>query len=165
MKERKLAGLPVLLILLLGILAAVWSARVAAHFRGLRLELGRVKLSRLDEETRRRLETLKDDVFITYYVSERSRMPSNMRRVERGATDLLEALRGASRGRLGYQIVDPGTDADLVRFASHRGVAPFRGTPTASARSGRRWGSPTARAQSRPSTGSAPSTSRGCRRC
>lgn len=126
MKARKLAGLPVLLILLLGILAAVWSARVAAHFRGVRLELGRVKLSRLDEETRRRLETLKDDVFITYYVSERSRMPSNMRRVERGVTDLLEALRGASRGRLGYQIVDPGTDADLVRFASHRGVAPFR---------------------------------------
>jgi hypothetical protein len=113
-------------MLILGLLIAVEAARVARHLRGLRLELGQVKLSQLGDQTRRRLGALKEDVFITYYVTDRAGMPSAMRRVEQGVTDLLEAMRGAAGGRLRYQIVDPGTDSDLVRFASRRGVAPFR---------------------------------------
>ena len=126
MKARDALAIAVILCLLL--LNGVFLVRVSRHCRGLRLECGRVKISRLSDETRRRLEALNDDVFVTYYVSDRSRMPSNMRQVEQSVTDLLEALRSAAKGKLQYQIVDPDIDTniDLPRFAARKGVAPFR---------------------------------------
>jgi ABC transporter family protein len=112
--------------LVLLLLVEVYLVRVARHLGAPRLELGRARLSRLDAATRRRLESLGDEVFITYYTSERSRMPSRMRGVERGVTDLLEAMRRASGARLDYQVLDPDSDPDLARYAAQKGVAPFR---------------------------------------
>jgi hypothetical protein len=124
MKARDAFAIAAIICLLF--LNGAYLVRVARRWHGLRLECGRVKISRLSDETRRRLESLNDDVFCTYYVSDRSRMPSNMRRVEQSVTDLLESLRDAAKGRLEYQIVDPDTDTDLSRFAARKGVAPFR---------------------------------------
>ena len=108
------------------LLVEVFLVRVVRHLDAPRLEMGRARLSRLDAATRKRLESLADQVFITYYTSERSRMPSRMRGVEMGVTDLLEAMRKASGGRLDYQVLDPDSDADLARYAAQKGVAPFR---------------------------------------
>jgi hypothetical protein len=138
---RRLGALAIAAVLVLLILDEVYLVRVTRLCRQPRLELGRRKVSRLQEGTRQVLAGLRDDVFITYYATDRAHMPSRMRRVEEGVTDLLEALKAASNGRLGYQIVDPpdvkaeaprkvGPDgreepSDLDRYASRRGVAPF----------------------------------------
>jgi hypothetical protein len=127
---RRRGALEGAVVAVLGLLVALFDARVARRFPGARLEMGRAKLSRLTEETRRRLGSLEDRVLLTYYASDRARMPSQLRRVERDVTDLFEALKGASRERLDYQIVDPDADPvardDLARFAAKRAVAPFR---------------------------------------
>lgn len=126
----------VVVVAILALLCVAFSVRLARYARGARVELGRAKLSRLTDATRRRLDTLQDRVFITYYVTARDRMPSHLRRVEREVTDLLDALKAA--GNVEYQIVDPepekprtGKDerlvvGDLSKFASKRGAAPFR---------------------------------------
>ena len=116
-------------LLLLGWLAAAYAVRIATHFQtggDLRMELGRVHLTRLDTATTARLDDLTSSVFVTYYVSPIERMPSSMRHVERQVTDLLEALRGHAPERFDFQIVDPDSDPELAGFASRRKVAPFR---------------------------------------
>jgi len=116
----------VLLTLVVFTLLTVYAARVGGHQRTARLELGRVKLSELTDETRDRLAKLENDVLATYYVSRRSEMPSHLRRLERGVTDVLEAFASATNGRFRYQIVDPSERPDLVAYTAGQRVAPFR---------------------------------------
>ena len=110
----------------LALLVVVYAVKVASYWRIVPVELGRSKPTLVSAETRARLSSLRDDVFITYYVTGRARMPSHMRRVERGVTEVLQALKAASQGRIDFQRVDPDTDVDLQRFAGRHGVAPFR---------------------------------------
>ena len=107
-------------------LVAVFAVKVARHIGVPPLEPGRFQPTRVSPETRARLAALPDEAFLTYFVSDRARMPSRMRDVERGVTDVLAALRRASGGRLEYQVVDPSDDPDLQRYAARRGIAPFR---------------------------------------
>ncbi|MBI4881054.1 MAG: Gldg family protein [Planctomycetes bacterium] len=123
---RARALLAVSITLALGYLALAETAVLVARQRAARLELGRVARLRLSPAFERKLASLRDDVFIIYYVTARERMPSHMRRVEREVTDLLEAMREAARGRLQFHIVDPTAAADLQRFAARRAVAPLR---------------------------------------
>ncbi len=127
MKRRTKAALA--LLGLLALAAAVLGSRIARHFEhdaGLRLELGRTRLVRLAPETRARLASLSEPVFVTYFASPADQMPSSMRQVERRVTDLLEALRAESPGRFDFQIVDPDTQPELAGFAARRRVAPYR---------------------------------------
>ena len=118
--------LGVLLTLLIFSLLTVYAVRVGGHQRTARVELGRVKLSELTQETRDRLGRLEGDVLATYYVSRRSEMPSHLRRLERGVTDVLEAFSRATDGAFRYQIVDPSERPDLVAYTAGQRVAPFR---------------------------------------
>lgn len=122
-----------ILILLSGallLLVAVYAGRVVSHYQadlpGGRVELGRVKMTQLDDAMVQRLASLQHDVLVTYYVSERRHLPSEMRRMEQEITRLLEAMQRASNGRLQFQIVDPESQPELVRHAAHQRVAPFR---------------------------------------
>ncbi|MCB9896991.1 MAG: Gldg family protein [Planctomycetes bacterium] len=124
MRTRTL--LDVVVSLVLACLVVGLAVEVADHLDGTRLEWGRAHLIRLDESTQERLDTLADDVFITYYCSPRERMPSHMRRLERDVTELLTAMKDGSHGRLDFQIVDPTDDPDLEQYASRRKVAPVR---------------------------------------
>jgi hypothetical protein len=112
------------------LLIAVFASRIVDHYQstmpGGRIELGRVKVMQLDEATQQQLAALEQDVFITYYVSARAQLPSNMRRMERDITDLLQTMKQASGGRLDFQIVDPHAREDFVRYAAHQRIAPFR---------------------------------------
>ncbi|RKY17050.1 MAG: hypothetical protein DRQ55_16670 [Planctomycetota bacterium] len=120
-------GLPdAALNLALGLALVLAAVGLSEHLRGARLELGRTRLVRLDDELAKRLASLRDRVEITYYVSPREQMPSHMRRVESEVTGMLEAMAAASGGRLDYQIVDPTSDPELVTFAARRKVAPVR---------------------------------------
>jgi hypothetical protein len=111
---------------LLLFLVGVFGVKVTRHWRVPPVEIGRFKATHVSPETRARLAALPDEAFVTYYVSDRARMPSHMRRVERGVTDVLQSLKQASGGRFDYQVVDPEEDPDLQRYAARRGVAPFR---------------------------------------
>lgn len=97
-----------------------------ARESGPRVELGRVKLTRLSPAMEQRLRTLKDDVFLTYYVSPANEMPSHMRGVEASVVSLLSAIREHSAGRVEYHVVDPTGSEDNRRFAGRRKVAPVR---------------------------------------
>lgn len=115
---------------LMSLLIVVFAARIVGHYQseipGGRIELGRVKMTQLAPETEQLLANLRHDVLITYYVSGREHMPSDMVRIEREVTDLLETMRRASNGRLDFQIVDPQVDEQFTRHAAHQRVAPFR---------------------------------------
>ena len=138
MKPRNL--LSIALLGLLGFGIVVYASRIASYFHGTRLELGRVKLSQVDEATRERLRSLPENILATYYVSPRAEMPSELRRLESQVTDLLEAFRLASEGTFDYQILDPHTAVDPnappedgqaqsteeARYAAGQGIAPFR---------------------------------------
>ncbi len=120
-------------LLLLALDLALGAALVvtAAHVGellpgGARVELGRTKLLRLSDATVARLDSLQDQVFVTYYVTARERMPSHLRRIESRVTDLLAAMKSAAPGRFDYQVVDPDEHPDLARFAARRKVAPLR---------------------------------------
>ncbi len=123
---RARAFLAILVTLALGYLALAECARLTTRWGAARLELGRVARLHLAPVLEQKLASLRDDVFIIYYVSARERMPSHMRRVEREVTDLLEAMRAAARGKLQFHVVDPTADADLQGFAARRAVAPVR---------------------------------------
>jgi len=124
MRARDLAGLA--LALVLGTAVAAKAARVASLHGGTRVELGRFKLTAIEEATRERLATLTDPVVLTYYVSARESMPSELRRLERDVTELLDALARASDGKLSFQVIDPDADEERRRFATRAGIAPFR---------------------------------------
>jgi len=118
--------LALLLVLVLGGWCALLAARVAGHERSARAELGRFKLTQLEPATRARLDALQDRVLLTFYVSGRAAMPSSMATFERDATDLMEALAAASRGKLAFQVADPGADEAIAHFAAAAGAAPIR---------------------------------------
>ncbi|HUL78937.1 MAG TPA: Gldg family protein, partial [Vicinamibacteria bacterium] len=111
---------------LLLFLIGAFTVKVTRHWGVPPLEAGRFKPTQVSPGARARLAALPDPAFVTYYVSDRARMPSRMRQVERGVTEVLGALRRASGGRLDYQVVDPEDDPDLQRYAARRGIAPFR---------------------------------------
>ena len=128
------------LLFLLGSAIAIYSARIASFSTSARVELGRVKLSEVDDATRERLQALPELVLATYFVSPRAEMPSELRRLERQVTDLLEAFRVAADGKFDYQILDPHSAVDpnepptdgqaqsneQARYAARQGIAPFR---------------------------------------
>ena len=122
----RLQKLGVAACLLLLVAIAIFGVRISRHYRGLRTEVGRFAITRLEERTLDRLRRLRDKVFVTYYVTERARMPSHLRRLEREVTDFLEALKRASNGRVDYQILDPEKDPDLAGYAARRRVSPLR---------------------------------------
>ncbi|MFT5287569.1 MAG: hypothetical protein ACI8TQ_003757, partial [Planctomycetota bacterium] len=134
MKLRNLIAVAACLFLGIGIV--IYASRVASYYNGTRLELGRVKLSHVDEATAQRLRDLPNNVLATYYVSPRVEMPSHLRQLERQVTDLLEAFRVASEGSFDYQILDPHeTEVPIdgqvksnaeAKYAARQGIAPFR---------------------------------------
>ncbi|HVS16659.1 MAG TPA: Gldg family protein [Thermoanaerobaculia bacterium] len=110
----------------LAFLAVVFAARIADRAPGARLEVGRERLVRLDGETRARLAGLEDQVFITFYATPPSRMPTSLRGLERRMVGLLTAMRSASGGRFDFQVVDPDASPELEAYAARRHVAPHR---------------------------------------
>ncbi|HKE02397.1 MAG TPA: Gldg family protein [Planctomycetota bacterium] len=119
------ASLALVAALVLASATVIFAVRLARHARA-RVELARAGLSRVDDATRKKLRSLPSPLLLTYYVSDRSRMPSQYREVERDVTDILESWRDASDGKVEFQIVDPDKHPDLAQSASRRGVARFR---------------------------------------
>ncbi|MCZ6597297.1 MAG: Gldg family protein [Planctomycetota bacterium] len=132
MSRRDALALALLLVLSAGV--AVYATRVTRHHQtggAFRAEVGRLKLSTLEPATLDRLARLEDELVVTYYVSNRSLMPSHMKRLERDVTDLLQAMRTAAPQLFEYHLVDPDDPdpdrkGDLVRYASRRKVSPVR---------------------------------------
>ena len=120
----------VLLGLALGLAASaaatVFAVRVVRHFHGARVEVGEFKTTQVEPATRARLASLKDKLFVTYFVSTRDDMPSHMRGLEHEVHNLLSAMKDASGGMFDFAIVDPKTTPDLERYASNRRISPVR---------------------------------------
>jgi len=123
---RRTEALSIAAAAFLACLAAVLASRVIEHVPASRLEVGRERLSRLDEASRARLARLEHRVFITWYLTRAARMPASMRGLERRVVNLLAAMRSSSNGRLDYQVVDPDTSPELEAYAARRQVAPYR---------------------------------------
>lgn len=120
---RLLVGL---LFLILLAAVAVFAVRVSRHYSSARAEISQFKITQLDDATRTRLKSLKDNVFLTYFASPRDVMPSHMRDIEQSVHDLFETLKRESNGLLDYQIVDPGRSEDLERYAANRKISRIR---------------------------------------
>lgn len=118
-----------LLLLVFGIGSVFLGTRIFERFEtggwG-RWEVGLERSTELSTATIERLDELDSTLSLTYFVSPKSEMPSSMRDVEAGVTDLLEALKANAPNRIEFQIVDPHERADLGSFTSRRRVTPFR---------------------------------------
>jgi len=90
------------------------------------LELAQTKTLALDPELVERLATLDGECHATYYVSARTELPSELRRLEADVTDVLEELARASNGHFHYRVVDPAASPELASWIAHQGIAPFR---------------------------------------
>ncbi|GJM21334.1 MAG: hypothetical protein DHS20C15_12490 [Planctomycetota bacterium] len=99
---------------------------LSEHARGLRVELGPNKLVVVSPELRARLDTLTHPVQFNYYVSAPEQMPPALRHLRRDVSDLLASLAEASKGRVTYRVLDPGSDPELARFAAKRRISPRR---------------------------------------
>ena len=128
-------ALALALTLALGSWVTVEAVRAARGAAGARVEVGRFRPTALTADERRRLSELPETAALTYYVSPRERMPSAMRQTEREVSDVLDAMAAASDGRLRWRHVDTGrsdtgagtdADAERLRFAAQRGIAPMR---------------------------------------
>ena len=112
-------------LLLLALVAAGLATRIVRRQPGLAADLGAAALHHTTPEMAARLASLSDPVFLTLYLSDAARMPSELRGLERDLVALCETLEHESGGRIAYQIVDPTGRPDLERYAAHRGVAPL----------------------------------------
>ena len=112
-------------LLLLALAAAGLATRIVRRQPGLAADLGAAALHHTTPEMAARLASLSDPVFLTLYLSDATRMPSELRGLERDLVALCETLEHDSGGKLAWQIVDPTGRPDLERYAAHRGVAPL----------------------------------------
>lgn len=126
MSSRPLRNLLLLTLVAIGLVTSGLATRVLSHFPGNRLEWSRIKRTTLTPELENKLGALHDDVFLTFYVTRRERMPSQLRHVESEVVELLDAMARHGRGRVDWRLVDPTDDEDLQRFAARRKVAPVR---------------------------------------
>src|SRR6185295_19156126 len=94
-------------LLLLALVAAGLATRIVRRQPGLAADLGAAALHHTTPEMAARLASLSDPVFLTLYLIDAARMPSELRGLERDLVALCETLEHESGGRIAYQIVDP----------------------------------------------------------
>ncbi len=102
------------------------SVHVASRARGARLEIARVKPTRLLPAARERLSTLDAELSLTYFASPPDRVPPAFRRLRADVADLLGEMERAAGGRLRYELADPDGSADLAAYAARSRARPMR---------------------------------------
>lgn len=123
------ARLGLALFALLALALAVLAPRVARRLElggALRLELARVRPTRLEPETVAAFERLSEPVLATYYVSAPAALPTEMKSLPRAVEDLFAALERRFPARFAWSLVDPGARAELPGFSSRRTITPFQ---------------------------------------
>jgi hypothetical protein len=126
---RRRERLALALLVALSLAAAVLAGRVLRRLEqggAGRVELARLRPTALSPRTLYAFERLPERLLATYYVSDASRMPSEMRRMPLEVADLLGALRARFPERFDFQLVDPEEGEGLAGFAARRRIAPFR---------------------------------------
>ncbi|QDU66637.1 Gldg family protein [Engelhardtia mirabilis] len=114
-------------LITLGLLGAVVSGAVdVARQKNASIEVGNLRLRDVNDRNRAFLEELADPVRIVYYASEPASMPSELRHLERGVLEVLEAIREVAPERVRFEIVDPAQRPEVAAFATQRRLAPFR---------------------------------------
>lgn len=71
MSSRPLRNLLLLTLVAIGLVTSGLATRVLSHFPGNRLEWSRIKRTTLTPELENKLGALHDDVFLTFYVTDR----------------------------------------------------------------------------------------------
>lgn len=111
---------------LLSVLAVVLGARIAQHFRGAEVELGRTQLGEPSPALRERLARLDAELLLSWYGTSKDRMPSQLRHLEDGVMRCLRGIESAGGGRVRVQRVDPESDPAVAAYCAALGIAPFR---------------------------------------
>ncbi len=91
-----------------------------------RLNLSSSSHTRLKPASLEQLAHLQGDVTITYYVSDRRALPSNLRRMPQEVRDILSEIRSHSHHRVRFQFVDPTSDAALCTQLGFKWMNPFQ---------------------------------------
>ncbi|MFN0242103.1 MAG: Gldg family protein [Planctomycetota bacterium] len=120
-----------LLLAALVVLAAALAGRLAGRIP-LAAEWSRTGSIEPSPAMCARLGRLDGEVLLTWFGSDRARMPSSFRHVESTVMGLLRALEAAAPDKVRVQRLDPDADPEIARFASALGIAPIRARTVAS---------------------------------
>ena len=109
------------------ILGLMQAQQVLRHFGDVALDLSGRLPGSLSQESEGYLQSLKDPVLLTYFVSREDAMPSHLKEVERQVTAVLEAMEKSSDGNIRVNVIDPDRGGEIgQRYASRHGAAPFK---------------------------------------
>ncbi len=121
--KRVSAAAPLIGIVLALAVASAGGGLLGRHAP--RLALGGDESARLHPATRDYLEHLSGRVSLTYFVTERRRMPSSMKGVEEPVRALLDRVAAAAPGKIDVRVIDPTLDPSQgPAYASQKGASP-----------------------------------------
>jgi hypothetical protein len=111
-------------VLVLGV--SVQVARLVERHVQARHKLGGSTFASLAPGTRAFLDTLRGDVSLTFFASDRRVVPARAKDVEPAVRALLMALQQAAPARVSWRVLDPDLDPHGRGYASRKGVAPIK---------------------------------------
>jgi len=91
-----------------------------------RTEVGGFRVQTLAPALVAQIEAGEAPLSAMLFITQEADQPSDRRGLEAGLTELLANLAGALPGRFTFGVTDPALDEDMARFASRRGIVPFR---------------------------------------
>lgn len=117
-------GLALGAILLLGI--AIFLNRTIANVGAGRFDLTESRIYTVSKGAKNILGQLKVPVQVRYYVTPQDEMPAGLKTLRQEVTDKLSELSIASRGKLEFQIVNPGETEEMQQALQAKGIRPFQ---------------------------------------
>ncbi len=122
---RRPAPVQLAIIFLLMLCIAVVGARCVSLLWPGAYDISRSRSHMVDPGTIEYLKSLDEPVFVTYAVSARCEMPSQLKRVERGVVAILKSLRDAAPDKFDYIVVDPSGNKNMVGIVASKKISPF----------------------------------------
>ena len=118
-------GLTLGAVLLIGI--AIFLNRTMSNVgAGGRFDLTEDKMYTVSQGAKNIMAQLKVPVQVKYYVTKQDEIPAGLKTLRQEVTDKLSELSIASKGKLQYQVINPGESDDMQQALQAKGIRPFQ---------------------------------------
>src|SRR5262245_19673494 len=117
-------GLTLGAVLLIGI--AIFLNRTTSNLGAGRFDLTEDKMYTVSQGAKNIMAQLKVPVQVKYYVTKQDEIPAGLKTLRQEVTDKLSELSIASKGKLQYQVINPGESDDMQQALQAKGIRPFQ---------------------------------------
>jgi len=126
LKKRIFYNFKILFLALLSVFVSLVLDAFFVHRAPLRKDLSYGAVTTLRKSTMDLLSRLSSPVKITYYASERKRMPTSMRRLERDIRALLSEMKRCGNGNFTYEVIYPEDRPQVARGLGRFRISSFQ---------------------------------------